>query len=122
MTAHFVWCTKYRRPVLIGRVYARLLEIINEVCDDKGWEAITIEVMPDHVHALISYDPKSSASYVMNQIKGRLSHILREEFPHLRSRLPTLWSRSYFVSSVGVDEETIKRYIDTQYERPWRRK
>jgi len=60
--------------------------------------------------------------YVANQFKGFTSRYLRQEFPVLWSKLPTLWSRSYFVASVGaVSAETVRRYIDTQYERPWRK-
>lgn len=121
LTAHLVWCPKYRRPVLTPGVIARLRELVDEVAEEKGWEVLALEVMPDHVHLLMSYHPKSSVSYVMNQIKGRTSRVLRGEFPHLKSRLPTLWSRSYFASSVGINEDTIKEYIDTQYERPWRK-
>ncbi|QIZ39765.1 IS200/IS605 family transposase [Saccharopolyspora sp. ASAGF58] len=116
---HVVWCPKYRRPVLDGRVAARLEELIRAKADERGWEIVTLEVMPDHVHLFVKHDPKSSASYVANQLKGFTSRVLREEFPHLRSRLPTLWSSSYFAASVGaVSAETVRRYIDTQWERP----
>ena len=76
--------------------------------------------MPDHVHVFVKHEPKASASYVANQFKGYTSRVLREEFPHLRSRMPTLWSSSLFVASVGaVSADTVQRYIDTQWERPW---
>jgi putative transposase len=66
--------------------------------------------------------PKEAPSYIANQLKGLTSRCLREEFPHLRSRLPTLWSRSFFVASAGaVSAATAQRHIDTQYERPWRK-
>ena len=75
--------------------------------------------MPDHVHLVVTYEPKASASYVANQFKGYTSRVLREEFPQLRSRMPTLWSSSLFVASVGaVSADTVQRYIDTQWERP----
>lgn len=121
LTAHLVWCPKYRRPVLGGEIGARLKEIILSIAAEKNWDILSLEVLPDHVHLLVSYDPKSSISHVVNQFKGRSSRLLRESYPHLESRLPTLWSRSYFASSVGVNEEIIKEYIDTQYERPWRK-
>jgi putative transposase len=77
--------------------------------------------MPDHVHLFVKTRPKDSPSHVANQFKGSSSRVLRSEFPHLRSRLPTLWSRSFFVASVGaVSAATVRRYLDTQYERPWR--
>ena len=84
--------------------------------------------MPDHVHLIVKHEPKASASYVANQFKGYTSRVLREEFAHLRSRMPTLWSSSLFVASVGavsadtVSADTLQRYIDTQWERPWAKK
>jgi putative transposase len=116
---HVVWCPKYRRPVLGGPVAARLRELIAQKATEKGWEIIALEVMPDHVHLVVKHEPKASASYVANQFKGYTSRVLREEFPHLRSRMPTLWSSSFFVASVGaVSADTVQRYIDTQWERP----
>lgn len=119
---HVVWCSKYRRPVLAGRVAQRLEELIRSKANERGWEIIAVEVMPDHVHLFVKHDPKASASYVANQFKGYTSRVLREEFPHLRSKLPTLWSSSYFAASVGaVSADTVRRYIDTQWERPWKK-
>jgi len=116
---HVVWCPKYRRPVLGGRVAKRLEELLRQKADERGWEVIALEVMPDHVHLFVKHDPKSSASYVANQFKGFTSRVLREEFPHLRSRMPTLWSSSYFAASVGaVAAATVEKYIITQWERP----
>lgn len=78
--------------------------------------------MPDRVHLFVKHDPKASASYVANQFKGFTSRVLRDEFAHVRSPLPTLWSSSYFAASVGaVSAETVQQYIDTQCERPWRK-
>src|ERR1700716_363875 len=102
---------------------ARLRERIEQKATEKGWEIIAVEVMPDHVHLFVKHEPKASASYVANQFKGYTSRVLREEFPHLRSRMPTLWSSSFFVASVGaVSADTVQRYIDTQWERPWAKK
>lgn len=115
---HVVWCPEYRRPVLGGRVKARLEELIRAKADEHGRQIIALKVMPDHVHLFVKPHPKDSPSYVANQFKGFTSHVLRAEFPHLRSKLPTLWSRSYFVASVGVvSAATVQRYIETQYER-----
>jgi putative transposase len=119
---HVVWCPKYRRPVPGGRVAARLRELTGQKAAEHGWEIIACEVMPGHVHLFVKHDPKAPASYVANQFKGFTSRVLREEFPHLRSRLPALWPESYFAASVGaVPAETVQRYIGTQYERPWRK-
>ncbi|MEU9836635.1 IS200/IS605 family transposase [Streptosporangium sp. NPDC048047] len=115
---HVVWCPKYRRPVLGGRVEDRLEELICAKAAEHGWEIVTLEVMPDHVHLFIKPHPKNSPSYVADRFKGFTSHHLRGEFPHLRSRLPTLWSRSYFVATTGaVSAETVQRHIETQHER-----
>nr|WP_244190428.1 IS200/IS605 family transposase [Streptomyces caeruleatus] len=78
--------------------------------------------MPDHVHLFVKHDPKSSASYVANQFKGFTSRVLRTEFPHLKSRMPTLWSSSYFAASAGTVSATmVEKYINTQWERPWKK-
>ncbi len=117
-----VWCPKYRRPVLVGPVAERCEALIREKAAEHGWRVITLDVMPDHVHMFVKTHPGDSPSHIANQVKGFTSRRLREEFPQLRSRLPTLWSRSFFVASVGaVSATTVRRYIDTQYERPWRK-
>ena len=119
---HVVWCSKYRRPVLAGPVKDRCEELIRARAAEHGWRIIALEVMPDHVHVFVKAHPGHSPSYIANQLKGFTSHTLRAEFPHLRSRLPTLWSKSYFAATVGaVSAATVRRYIDTQYERPWRK-
>ncbi|HCT79807.1 MAG TPA: IS200/IS605 family transposase [Micromonosporaceae bacterium] len=119
---HVVWCPKYRRKVLGGRVKTRLEELIRAKAAEHDWTIIALEVMPDHVHLFVKAHPKHSPSYVANQFKGFTSHVLREEFPHLRSKLPTLWSRSYFAATVGaVSAATVRRYIETQYEKAAKR-
>jgi putative transposase len=119
---HVVWCPKYRRPVLTGLVATRLRNLLNAKATEHEWQIVACEVMPDHVHLFVKTRPKDSPSFVANQFKGMTSRALRAEFPHLRSRMPTLWSRSFFVASVGVvSAASVQRYIDTQYERPWRK-
>ena len=119
---HVVWCPKYRRPVLTGTIAARCGELIRAKCAERGWQVIALEVMPDHVHLFVKAHPTDSPAHVANQLKGFTSRVLRSEFASLKSRLPTLWSRSYFAATVGaVSAATVQRYIDTQYERPWRR-
>ncbi|HEY4153538.1 MAG TPA: IS200/IS605 family transposase [Pseudolysinimonas sp.] len=112
---HLVWCPKYRRPVLTPPVDARLKELVSEVASEHGMTILASEVMPDHVHLFVEAGPMLCVAEIANRLKGRTSHALREEFPALRSRLPTLWSRSYFCSTVGaVSEATIRRYIEAQ--------
>ena len=112
---HFIWCPKYRRPVLTHPVDARLKELLYERAMERGWTIESLEVMPDHVHAFIKTTPVSPPQYVMAQLKGYTSRILRQEFPFLKSKLPTLWTRSYYCESVGhISEATIKKYIEDQ--------
>lgn len=112
---HIVWCPKYRRSVLTPPVDGRLKELLTEVASEHGMTIHAAEVMPDHVHLFVESDPTLCVAEIVNRFKGRSSRILRKEFPSLRSRLPTLWSRSYFASTVGaVSESTIRRYIEMQ--------
>ena len=112
---HVVWCPKYRRPVLTPPVDGRLKALLTEIADEHGMTIHAIEVMPDHVHLFVEADPTLCVAEIVSRFKGRTSRLLREEFPSLRSRLPTLWSRSYFAASVGaVSEATIRRYIEAQ--------
>lgn len=112
---HVVWCSKYRRPVLVDGVDERLKEICQEVANKLRFEIIEMEVMPDHVHMLIEVNPQLGIHKAVKRMKGRSSHDLRQEFPWLRSRLPTLWTNSYFVSTVGdAPLEAIKKYIENQ--------
>ncbi len=116
---HIVWCPKYRKRVLSGPVADRLRELIAEKCTEQGWEVEALEIMPDHVHLFVRCDPKTSPARIAHQVKGSTSYALRAEFRHLRSQLPTLWSKSYFVASVGrVSEATIRRYIEDQTTKP----
>lgn len=115
---HVVWCQKYRRSVIGGRMEARLKEIIADVIAEKGAWLIELETMPDHVHLLVEVDPQFGIHKLVKAIKGRSSRVLRQEFPWLRSRLPTLWTNSYFVATVGgAPLSVIKRYVENQKSR-----
>lgn len=112
---HLIWCPKYRRKVLIGQVETRLKELLTEKANELGITIENMEVMPDHTHLFIKSTPVLSPHYIVQQLKGYTSHELRKEFPHLKSKLPTLWTRSYYCESVGhISAETIKQYIDGQ--------
>jgi putative transposase len=112
---HLVWCPKYRRAVLAGGVGMRCDRLIRDKCAEHDWLVIALEVMPDHVHRSVKAHSKHPPSFIANQIKGFTSHQQRSEFPALKTRLPTLWSRSLFCATVGAD--TVAQYTDTQYER-----
>ena len=112
---HVVWCPEYRRKVLVGNIAERLKELIAQKSAEINAEVIEMEVMPDHVHLLIEVDPQYGINRAVRHIKGASSHALRSEFPSLKSRLPTLWTNSYFVSTVGgAPLEIIKQYIENQ--------
>ncbi len=112
---HIVWCPKYRRRVLFDDIAIRLKEIIRDKAKELVMTIHTIEVMPDHVHLFIESDPTWCVAGIVNRVKGVSSRILRQEFPSLRSRLPTLWSRSYYAGTVGsASESVVKRYIESQ--------
>ena len=112
---HLVWCPKYRKKVLVGQVEARLRELLYEKANNMGVEIEALEILPDHVHMFVSADPTEAPQRLANQFKGYTSRILRLEFASLKPRLPTLWSRSYYVGSVGhVSEESVKQYIADQ--------
>jgi putative transposase len=100
-TFRVVWCPKYRRPVITGDVDTRLKQIIGDVCAERDAPIKELETMPDHVLLLATVDPQYGIHRLVKQIKGRSSRLLRQEFPHLRRRLPTLWTNSYFVATVG---------------------
>ncbi|MFR7562173.1 IS200/IS605 family transposase [Faecalibacillus intestinalis] len=112
---HVVFCPKYRRPVLVDGVDDRLKELIEESCDQLNVEIIEMEIMPDHVHLLMEVDPQYGIHKAVKRIKGYSSRVLRQEFSWLRSRIPTLWTNSYFVSTVGgAPLSVIKQYIEDQ--------
>ena len=115
---HFVFCPRYRRKIfLIPRVEERFKELVNLKCKELKIEIIAVECDKDHVHLFLNSLPTLSPSDVMRQIKGYTGKILREEFIEL-SKMPSLWTRSYFVSTAGnVCSETIKKYVETQKKR-----
>jgi len=112
---HIVFCPKYRRQLLVGKIKERLEEIMKNVALENNWEITAKEVLPDHVHLFVSADVKSKPEQVVKRFKGRSSRYLRKEFPELL-KMPTLWTRSYFLSTAGnVSAATIKKYIEQQW-------
>jgi putative transposase len=112
---HVVWCPKYRRRLLVGSVEERLKQLLAEVVVEHESILIEMETMPDHVHILLDVDPQHGIHRLVKAMKGRTSRVLRAEFPDLRTRVPTLWTNSYFVSTVGgAPLEAVKRYIEDQ--------
>ena len=114
---HVVWCPKYRKPVLVDKVEQDLKRILHTVAKERRAEIIELEVMPDHVHLLVEVDPQYGIHRLIKQMKGRSSRQLRSKHKQLRSRIPTLWTKSYFVSTVaGAPLTVIKQYIESQKE------
>lgn len=112
---HLAWCPKYRKPVLEGPVAKRLDVLIRQKAKELELTIHALEIMPDHTHLFVESDPRWCPAEIASRIKGFTSHVLRGEFRHLRSRLPTLWSRSYFIATVGsVTDAAVQKYIESQ--------
>ena len=112
---HIIWCPKYRRKVLVGDVEARLKELLLKKAEEISVSIEELQIMPDHVHLFVKASPTASPHWIVQQLKGYSSHELRAQFKSLRTRLPTLWTRSYYVESCGhISEETVKKYIEEQ--------
>lgn len=112
---HLIWCTKYRRKVLTPEIELRLKELMREKAEELDIEIVEMETMPDHIHIFVKSKPIYAPHFLVQQFKGYSSRVLREEFPELKSRLPSLWTRSYFCESVGhISADTIIRYIENQ--------
>lgn len=111
---HIIWCPKRRRKVLVGPVHDRLKQILQEVASEHNWTVMRLAIQPDHVHFFLRSNPYTLPTDIAHAIKGRSSHILREEFSHLR-RMPSLWTCSTFYSTAeNVSAETIQKYIERQ--------
>jgi REP-associated tyrosine transposase len=114
MMYHIIWCPKRRRKVLLGQLAERLEQIVYEVAKAHDWEGIRLAIQPEHVHLFIRAHPYTLPTGVARTIKGRFSHLLREEFPTLHT-LPSLWTRSTCYSTVGnISAETIQQSIERQ--------
>lgn len=114
MMYHFIWIPKRRKKILVGKIRMRLIELINKKAGELDCEVVSLEVMPDHVHLFIRTTPQEAPNKIIGQIKGYTSKILRDEFPELRA-LPSLWTRSYWVSTAGnVSQAVIRKYIENQ--------
>ena len=114
---HIVFCPKYRYKILDGEVKAYLIKLLYRLCEQKsGIEIIEINVQADHVHIIMSIPPKYAISDVMGFLKGKTALKMFDKFPHLRKKYwgQHFWSRGYCVSSIGLDEERIRKYVKWQ--------
>jgi REP element-mobilizing transposase RayT len=115
ITYHFVWCPKYRRAVLEGPLADRLIVLLHELVPALDGDLLELVVRPDHVHLFAHFPPALAPAQILHRLKGATSHTLRREYPALRSRLPSLWTSSYYVGTAGVvSSATIRRYIEAQ--------
>ncbi|MEM3379984.1 MAG: IS200/IS605 family transposase [Fervidicoccaceae archaeon] len=115
---HFVWIPKYRRDILVGGVAEYTREVLKQILLELGCEPIAIEVLPDHVHVFCSCPPRLSPAYVVNYLKGKSARRILQRFPVLKTGATRgrLWSRSYFVATVGnVSADVVKRYVEEQW-------
>ena len=120
---HIIFCPKYRRKVLRETIAERFKQIVMSMQEEQNFYVIEMEVMPDHVHMLLDVDPTIGVNIVIARIKGKTAHILNKEFPELTRKLPTLWTRSKFIATVGsVSLEVVKKYIEGQKTNEQRRK
>jgi putative transposase len=109
---HFVFIPKRRKKVLVDKVATRTRQIFLELAIEKKWDILALEVAPDHVHLFVAIKPMDTPSLVIRMFKGRSSHHLRAEFPHLK-RMPSLWTSSYFVSTAGnISSDAVRKYIE----------
>ena len=112
---HVVWCPKYRRKVLIGKVSDFLTAQLTEICELRQWPILALEVQPDHIHLFLSIPPSIAVADAVKILKGTTARKLFVEFPELKQSLwgGHLWSPSYDVGTAGnVSAEIIRRYIE----------
>ncbi len=112
---HLIWCPKRRKPILVGKLKERCQELLEAKCKEKGWDILSLAIQPEHIHIFVRVWPSDSAAEVIKELKGYTSFFLRQEFTSILSKLPSLWTRSYFSSTAGaVSAQTIQEYIDAQ--------
>ena len=112
---HVVFCPKYRRKLLVNGIDTRLKELVVQICEKEHIDLLKMEVMPDHVYLLLDVDPQYGINRSVKQIKGVTSHVLRDEFPWIKSKVPTLWTNSYFVSTAeSTPLSAVRQYIENQ--------
>lgn len=112
---HMVWILKYRRKVLVGEVAEEAKKILRAIANEKGWEILALEVMPDHIHLFASAPPKYAPADIVKVFKGWSARHLLKQFPGLAKKTGrgTLWAPSYYIGTAGiVSSETIRRYIE----------
>lgn len=112
---HLIWCPKYRRKVLVGDIANELENVFHTKAAEIDVVIESLEIMPDHVHLFVKASPTAAPHWIVQQLKGYSARTMRDRFPELKSKIPSLWTRSYYCESVGhISEDTIKKYIAEQ--------
>lgn len=112
---HIIWCVKYRRKLLFGQIDKRLKELLIEKSKQLHFNIKKMETDEDHIHLFIESSPTQAVHWIVQQLKGYTSRILRQEISICRTRVPSLWTRSYYVETIGhISESTILKYIEEQ--------
>lgn len=114
---HIVWCPKYRYRILTGEIAQFIEKGIHTICSWKNVLVLELSVMPEHIHVILDIPPKYSVSYIMGVLKGKLAIKIFKDFSKLRKKTywgNHFWSRGYCVSTVGLDEEKIRKYVKYQ--------
>lgn len=112
---HIIFCSKYRRKVLKDDIQKRLKTLLLEKAMQCDINIEQMEIMEDHVHIFLKAKPSASPHWIVQQLKGYTSRILRREFSSIKTRLPSLWTRSYYIETIGhISEHTIRKYIEDQ--------
>jgi len=117
---HFVWIPKYRRDLLVGEVAEYTREVLREILKELECESLALEVMPDHIHVFALCPPRHSPAYIANYLKGKSARRVLQRFPELKAKAirGKLWSRSYFVATVGnVTADLVRKYVEEQWAR-----
>jgi len=117
---HYVWIPKYRRDVLVGEVAEYTRDVLRGILEELECKPLALEVLPDHVHVFALCPPRHSPAYIVNYLKGKSARRMLQRFPELKTRVAhgKLWSRSYFVATVGnVTADMVKKYVEEQWEK-----
>lgn len=112
---HVIWCSKYRKQILVDRIARLTNDLIDKICKENDWLVLTTEIQPDHIHLFLTIPPAIAVATVVKILKGTTARKLFLEFPLLKKELwgGHLWSPSYYVGTAGnVSAETIQRYIE----------
>lgn len=112
---HVIFCPKYRRSVLNAPIDDELKELFQQIAEEHDFKIPDMEIMPDHVHLIVDCNPRFGIMNCVNKLKGKSAHVILQRHPELKKKLPSLWTRSAFISSVGsVSLATVKQYIADQ--------